>query len=203
MNRKRTSTVGRVIAVAAIVMVIAIATAFMLSRSGGSDAPDPAHTVAAPEPNSASIDDAGSITMFDRLTVPHPQTWEGAMSEPETVLAFTDRTTCTAEVAKCPRIMFVNLASSKSSEYFGDDPLKQWAEEPCKAGPKGELEGSDLALSGVPAHYYRMQCGPEQEYTRYAWLVPDKQLFVAAYPGDAGALSPEIIQAVLEQAQWK
>lgn len=164
--------------------------------------PKPVSALEVPVPNFTNFEPGATIEMFDRLTIPSPQVWEGAMSEPDTVWNFIDRTICTADGASCPHVNFVNLASNKSETYFGSDPVKTWSESSCSVGIPGNLEGpAEITLGGQLAQVYGQRCG-EDRYAapRYAWLVPDKQLLVVMT--DSGG-APEILEGALERVEWK
>jgi hypothetical protein len=151
------------------------------------------------KPNFANFEAGESISMFDRLTIPHPSNWTGAMSEPDVVLNFAED--CGGTTADCPHVNFVDLASSKASGYFGSDPVKHWAAQSCSGGTPAKVEGPvQLTLGGQPAQLYRQRCGADRYASpRYAWMVPGKRLFVMIT--DVGA-SPEIVEGALERVRW-
>ena len=151
------------------------------------------------EANVANFAAGETISLFDRLTIPYPKIWTGAMSEPDVVMNFAED--CGGTTADCPHVTFVNLASARAEEYFGSDPVRHWAGQPCSGGAPGKVEGpATLTLGGQPARLYRQRCGEDRHASpRYAWLVPDKQLFVMIT--DSGA-SPEILQGALERVRW-
>ena len=167
---------------------------------GPPDQPRPAGPPFMLKPNFANFTAGESISMFDRLTIPYPKNWIGAMSEPDVVMNFAED--CGASTADCPHVNFVNLASGKADEYFGTDPIKHWAAQSCSGGAPGKAEGPvDLTLGGQPARLYRQRCGADPYASpRYAWLMPEKQLLVMITDTCA---SPEIVEGALERVRWR
>jgi hypothetical protein len=194
-----------------IALVVAVVTAGSLGLAGlalrgGDDAPTTpsatppvaSSTLQPPVANTASLEGSETITLFDKLTLPRPVTWESTQGGVG-VAPFSDVVTC-VNTAGCPQIIFFDLATSEGKEASGgDDPLKLWAETPCEGATLGAIEGpAQFTLDGHAGLFYQQQCG---EVVKYLWSVPDKQLLVTAYPG-LGGLSAEIIQGVLESGTW-
>jgi hypothetical protein len=152
------------------------------------------------KPNFANFAAGESISLFDRLTIPHPANWTGAMSEPGVVANFAED--CGGSTAECPHIEFVNLAAGRAADYFGADPVRHWAAQSCSGGTPAKVEGPvRLTLGGQPALLYRQRCGADRDASpRYAWTVPGKRLFVMI--SDVGA-SAEIVEGALERVRWR
>lgn len=163
-------------------------------------APKPS-SLKLPEPNFASLR-ADPMTFFERVVVPDSETWEGLASDPDTEMVFADRQNCAAEPARCPIIRFVNADSPYATKKYTTDPLTWWKANSCTTGkPMQGAEGpASFPVAGVEARFYQQKC--DKYDIAYLWLVPDKHLFVLAVPGEAGSLSPEIIQAALLNARW-
>jgi len=191
----------RLIALAVGAVLGVLAGILMLQHK---DAPPEFAPTIPPEPNAANFEQGETITMFDRLTIPSPPMWSGAMSEPETVMEFVDQTNCSGDNAECGRISFINLDSPLADDYFTDDPLQQWIDSGCLEGPAQPLEGpAEFDAGGKEGLFYQMGCGLEGEYNNYAWLIEDGGVLVAAHSGEAGIVEPAIVQAALMGAVWR
>lgn len=177
-----------------------------LALRGGDDAPTTpfqtppvaSSTLQPPVANTASLEGSETITLFGKLTLPRPATWDSTQGGVG-IAPFSDVVTC-VNTAGCPQIIFFDLATSEGKEASGgDDPLKLWADTPCEGMTPGAIEGpAQFTLDGEGGLFYRQQCG---EVAKYLWAIPGKQLLVTAYPG-LGGLSAEIIQGALESGTW-
>lgn len=192
-TRKMLSTV--------VAMIVILATGCGQEIAGASSPTSPVETtVSTPQPNVASLSDDRPVEMFDRLVIPTPKKWSQGMNDEETAFNFIDGTACVDANAECPHVYFINLNSKDRDRYFDKN---RWMQHPCGVtGSVQEVEGPvKMTLDGVTAQFFRHRCGPENEFTTYAWEVPSKQLFVYTI-NDKGGLSLETVQAVLEHLKW-
>jgi hypothetical protein len=168
-------------------------------RAGVSAQSEP--TVSVPTPNTSMLG-SESTPIFDLATIALPTSWEPATSTPDLTVDFADKTNCTGSNADCPHVVFVNLASPKADEYYGEDVAVFLESEPCKSDPK-EAEGPvGLKVDGEDAEYYRRSCGPEDEFTIYAWRVASKKLLVYTV-NDNGGSSPQVAMAAVSSLRWE
>jgi pimeloyl-ACP methyl ester carboxylesterase len=140
----------------------------------------------------------GTIVLFGKLSIHPGKTWGEMTSKPDTYADFVDLTGCNY-AASCPRISFVNLASSGAVEVYGKDPLKKWSssEGNCRFE---DVEGPVVVtVGGRLAQLYRQQCDDQYMAPRYAWIVPGVLLVALSDTGGA----PEVIQGALQYAAWK
>lgn len=144
-----------------------------------------------------------SVTLFGKLNIRPGNGWDGVMSYPDAgYIGYADHTTCTADDAGCPHLVFLDMTNSQVSTNYGSDPLKRWSTDPSGSCTNiTAIEGPvTVKIGGRDAQLYRQRCqnDPYAE-PRYAWVIPG-QLFVAIT--DFGG-SGEIAEAALENATWK
>lgn len=190
--------------VTVLIAVLAGLGTYLLLK--GPATPEPDQSIAQPDANSMSLKDAERASLFEKFTFlqPAPAVWKTGHSGDVWNMTYSDVTSCNAAAATCSTVTFANLSNPDAKAYFGNDPIKWWAQKnACKTGSK-VLEGSEeFDTDGETTRYYRIPCGVEGENTVHAWFIPGKDLFVFTSTGKGGTFSVEIAKTVMDSVRWK
>jgi hypothetical protein len=164
--------------------------------------PSPTPSFTAPSPNLGS-EELGERkhTLFDnKLTMRVPTSWyrmKGTDSSKDVV--FADRSDCNeSKRVNCPLVVFSSLTDTLST-----DLLRDRLNAACVIGERETVPSRPVTtiVNYESISFYRVGCG-EGNNARYLWNITSRDVLVTAYPGKNDAVTPELVEAVVQRIAW-